>query len=53
MNIYTVDFEFYGIKAQNTVRATSIMEALFKTLEAYELSDKEVNNVKIRYEGRA
>ena len=53
MNIYTVYFTFYGITAQHTCTASSVNGAIFKTARAWELSEGEMLNIKVLFEGRA
>lgn len=53
MNIYTVYFTFYGIKTHHTCTASSINGAVFKTAKAWGLSEGEMLNVKVLFEGRA
>ena len=51
--IYTVSFQFYGIDASHTCIATSVLGALYKALEAWELQQGEIVNVKVDFEGWA
>ena len=53
MNIYTVKFEYYGIHAQDTITALSVLGALYKALQKRGLQQTEVINVSVFEEGRA